>query len=707
VLSYARLIVANGLLLMAIWLGLAVPAVLVIANLTPIYRATAVVLVEVGRPNVVSIDEVYSGANANREYFQTQAEFLRSRDVVSRVVKALRLTEHPQFDPRQSSAGLLDRLTNLLGFGVPDRSSPGLTEEEVKARVVDKVQNGLHVNAIRLSQLIQISFDSPDPEIAERIANSVADSYIRADLDARFKVTQTATSWLTEQLETLRRKLETSERRLQERRDVSGLITSRGSAEGGNARQLEEYAQRLVQARVNRSQIEQVYMQLRPGAANRNEVPVVFNNPAVARVREAESAAERKLAELRQKLGTAHPLYQAANAELESARLDRQKQTEAVIASIEREYEAAKATERSLEQSLARSRGVIQEINRKQIEVDALEREAASDRQLYQTFLERVKETAATSDFRTPVARIVDPAITPVKPSKPPKGQLSILAVIASACIAALAVVRWELSRRVVKTSDDVGDLLQVPLLSVVPAVPKATRAALGRAQFEGPKSLFAENIRTASTGIHLSLLDVERPVIAVTSTVPGEGKSTISTNLALENARTRRVLLIDADLRRPTVASLIGMSEGAAGLFEAVSGGSTNDCIHHIDQMRIDVMPSGRLPENAIDLLANQRFKQLIDSLRLRYDLIVMDTPPIELVSDTLVIARLTQGIVYVVKAGTTPVDMVRRGLSRIQSTSATLLGVVLNAHDIVKAGRYYGDTAAQSKYDYEPTQG
>ena len=703
-LGCAKTLRARKWTFIAITLALAAPAIAVIANLTPVYRATASVLIEATRGKVVSIEEVYGGASANREYFQTQAEFLRSRDVSLRAIRELGLVEHPAFDPRQRKPGAIEQVVAAVRSRLRQTESDTREEAELEAIVLARVQASLDVTPVRLSQLVQVHFEAHDPKLASAVANAVAESYIRSDLDARFRMTQTAVTWLNEQLETLRKKVEASERKLQAYRETAGLIASKGSSEGaGNARQLDEFAQRLVQARVARTQLEQVYSQLKPGAPNRFEVPVVFNNPSVARAREAESGAERRLAEMRDRTGTAHPMYQAAQAELEAARSDRRRQSEAVVASVERELESARAAERSLEAALERARGTILDINRKEIALDALEREAAGDRQLYQTFLSRVKETTATADFRTPAGRIIDPALPPVSPSKPPKLQLSLLALMLSAVLAALVTVQRERQHRIVRTSDDVERLLHAPLIATVPIAANAASRNMARIQADDRKSLFAESVRTLLTGTQLSLVDVDHPVVGFTSSVPGEGKTTLAIGFAIEQARTRRVLLVDADLHRSRIARALGLPDDAPGLRALLSGGPADRSVHRLSDLGLYVLPTGGVPENPLDLLVNPNFGKAIAALRREFDMVVIDTPPVELVSDALLIGRELDGLVYVVKASATPVPIVERGLNRVRAAGIPLIGVVLNAHDFGKAGRYYGDTSAHTRYSYE----
>ena len=192
--------------------------------------------------------------------------------------------------------------------------------------------------------------------------------------------------------------------------------------------------------------------------------------------------------------------------------------------------------------------------------------------------------------------------------------------------------------------------------------------------------------------------------VIAIVSPQVGEGRSWLAANLSASFAqRSRRVVLIDADLRRPKVAMLLGIPPRSPGLTNLIKGAPLEKCIHHIPELNLNVLPFGESLENPLDLIASPRFPQALNGLRQSYDMIVIDTPPVELVSDALLIARLADGLIYVVKAGETPVAMIQRGLDRIQGTGVTLLGVALNSHDFEKAGRYYGDTSAHTRYSYQ----
>ncbi len=681
------------------WLVLGVAAVatvaaMVVVNMmTPIYRASATILVENSKRNVISFEEIYGVAAGSREFFQTQAEFMRSREVGIRVIKSLNLINNPLFNkegpPEQTGAGQTEAADGMARGQTPGEA----LEEEVLARY----RANLDVVPVKNSQLVQIRYESSDPVLAARIANQTAESYITADLDARFDMQQTASRWLNERLNQLRADLESAESALQSYREEIGLVAIPNSALGGNDQQLNTSSERLIAARVERSRAEQIYKQVAPGVRNRYQVPEVFNNPAVIAARAAESAAEQKMADVAGSLGPSHPAYRTAKAELDQARATLRRQSESVIASLAKAYEVAVQTERALEQEVATSKGNIQEINRKEGRLNVLQREVDSAQQIYQTFLAKVKETDATADFQNPIARLVDPAVPPIIAAKPPKAQIILLAAVLGALLGALLAISRAQRNAVIRSSDDVIEKLGAPLLVATPRLPPEDASRLPFLQQLEPQSLYAESVRSALTGVRLSLLNVDRPVLAFTSTIPGEGKSSLACSFAIEHARTKQTVLIDADIRKPSIRRMLGIPAGQKGLSNIFAGEPIENCVVFLHELNLWVITAGsHKTRHAHDLLMSPRFAEIIQQLKERFEMIVIDTPPLELVSDALPIGLQSTGVVYVVKAGETLIPLIRRGLDRLEAANVRTLGVVLNSHDFEKASRYYGEYTA-----------
>jgi len=244
-----------------------------------------------------------------------------------------------------------------------------------------------------------------------------------------------------------------------------------------------------------------------------------------------------------------------------------------------------------------------------------------------------------------------------------------------------------------VKTSSDVESKLGLPVLASLPII-REKNVKFERMIAEAGQSIFSEGIRTARTGILLSSIDKPHNAIVVTSSVPGEGKTTFSVNLALAFAQTRRVVLVDGDLRRPSVYRLFGKDPASPGLSNLVAGSTpASECIFRVGHSELYIVPSGPIPPNPLELLLSKRFEEAIAKLHEMFEMVIIDSPPVQLVSDAMVIARSCTGLVYVVKADDTPYQVARNGVKRIRQANANIIGVALNQLDFERADKYYGE--------------
>ena len=244
-----------------------------------------------------------------------------------------------------------------------------------------------------------------------------------------------------------------------------------------------------------------------------------------------------------------------------------------------------------------------------------------------------------------------------------------------------------------------------MPLLTTLPLLGKgdARRATSARLFNDQPNSVFAEAIRTARSGVLLSAIDEPHRLLVITSSLPGEGKSTFAINLALAHAQTQNTLLIDGDLRSPSVAKSLDLVPNTAGLSNYVAGNKPlAECVHQIEGTRLVVMPAGPLPPNPLEMISSQRFRERLAELGTQFDMIIIDTPPVELVSDALMLSSMASGVIYVTKAMETSAPMVTKGLERVRRADGQVLGVVLNHFDFRRASKYYGDYSGYGKYRY-----
>lgn len=705
-LEYWRSISKRKWAILAFGFMVALLAGVIVFSMTPVYRSTTTVLIEANKSKVVSIEDVYSGISQNREYFQTQVEIIKSREVAMKAIVALKLWDNPEFDPRNAEAGPIQKFLRATGIAA-EPEPVEWNDANLAEAVYGQFSKQLSVEPVRLSQLAKISFESTSPALAARVANVMANTYISNDFDARYEMTRKAGQWLEDQMGGLKTNLEESERKLQAFRERAGIVDMKDVAQSGAGRQVEELTQRLMTLRLRRAEAESIYEQIKgaPKGEDLGSLPAVLRDSNVSSAKMQESIAERKLSEVSQRYGPEHPRYVAADADLKTAKDATKRAVELVVASVTREFESSIAAEKTLENSLNRARGSVQSINRKEFELGVLEREVANNRQMYDLFIKRSKETTVAGDLQSAIARVVDKAIEATSPIKPKKGQIIAIALVMGLFLGMLTALLIDRLDNTLKSTDDVESKLKSPLLTALPVLKKSEtrRTSSARLFLDNPKSIYAEAIRSARTGVLLSAIDQPNRILLVTSSLPGEGKTTFSVNLALAHAQTKRTLLIDADMRRPAITKGLDLPPASKGLSNLVSGASPlSECMVTLDGSSLSVMPAGTMPPNPLELLLSHRFKETLDQLAQHFEIIVIDSPPVELVSDAQVISSHATGVIYVAKAHETPYQLVRKGLQRIRRADGHLLGVVLNQFDFARAEKYHGEYSGYGKYGY-----
>ena len=676
---------------------LAVITAVVVSSLTPVYRATVTLMIEQNRTRLISIEEVYSSVSPNREHYQTQTEMLKSPALATKVIERLNLIAHPEFDPRQRKD---EDLLSRLGLASGSDSGVEWTPDRLAAAVLSDFLKRITIEPVRLTQIVKVSFDATDRELAARIANAIAESYIEADLEMRASITQRAGDWLAERLAGLKETLEESERALQRYRESQGLVDTRGLAQTGAPRQIEELSRGLNELRQRRTEAENAQNQIKAARDKREGLPVVLRTPAIDRLQTVESQAERNVAALSNRYGPEHPRMIQAQADLNKARANTRRGIDAVLASYAKEYEAATADERAIQRSLASAKGTVRDINRKEFQLEALEQDVVTNRQLYERFLTRYRDTRMAGDAQSSVARVVDAAVPPPFAYKPRKTQIVGIAFALGLLLGAMGALLRERVDSSVKSGDEVEEKLSLPTLAILPRLMGSEGASAGRHYLEQPKSVFSEAIRTARTSLLLSDVDQQRKILLITSSLPGEGKSAFAINLALAHAQTKRTLLLEGDLRRPSLVAQLGLDPEKPGLTDLLTKGARfSECVQRVPGSALYVLPSGPIPENPLEAFSSENFRQILAQISAACEIVIIDSPPVHLVSDAVVLSTLATGVLFVVKAESTPYPLARRCIRTMEEAGANLIGVALNQLDFSKADRYYGSYTAYSQ--------
>ena len=686
-----------GILLVVIAVGML--ASMYASSLRPIYRATATLMVETGKPKMISNADLYeSFVGSTRDYFLTQYEIIKSRTLAERLVRVMQLTKHPEYAPHAPAKPWYAQWLPAL-FTKPTTPFKPPKEEDLLESVTSQVMGGIRVDPVRNTQLVKLSFESHDPVLAERVPNTLAMIYIVSDLEERGDTTRRSMSFLRSQALELKQKLDQSERALQEFRERQNIVVTKSGAVSGAMQRMEEIQSSLDGARRKRLAAESSYNELnnaqRAGVAM-GSLPVVLKNPVIARFKIAEAEAERRVSETSKRYGPEHPRMIAARSDLNAVRDNLHQQIGTVVEGILKDYEVAKANEAALEGKLERAKLESQEYNRKEFTLARLEREVASNRQLYDLFTQKAKETD-TGDIPSAIARVIDEAKLPKSASGPNKRRIVGIAMLVALAVAvAIALLLEQLDTKV-KTSHEVEAKLDVKAVGVLPNMRVQVGSPIERIFVNENQSAFAEGIRSIRSDLLLSGIDSPQKVVLLTSSLPEEGKTTVACNLAFAFSQIKKTLLVEADMRRPKIARVLGGDVHRAGLSELVAGNAMLDeCVYPADNSNLWVLQSGRVPINPLELLSSQRFTEVMQTLKQAFDVIVVDSPPLQVVSDALVLSQYATSVLYVVKADSTPYPLARHGLTRMKRVNEPALvglGAVLNQLDMNRANKYYGE--------------
>ncbi|UTV30457.1 polysaccharide biosynthesis tyrosine autokinase [Photobacterium atrarenae] len=353
---------------------------------------------------------------------------------------------------------------------------------------------------------------------------------------------------------------------------------------------------------------------------------------------------------------------------------------------LDKERQAALQQEASLNQALKDKKDEYQQLIIQEAKYDALKRDVESNRQLYNLFLNRQKETSATSDLKSTNARFSDYALPPLQPTKPQKAKTVAIATMTMMVLTILLAFMLESFRSTIEKPDEIEDKLNLQALGALPLIkPKNYRKKGLDAHlfFDSKQQGFTESVRTIRTSLRLQLMNHSGKRIAVTSSIPEEGKTTTSINLAIAMGTMEKVLLIDCDLRKPAIGKSFGLSKDHPGLINLlVMGEPLEACLYHDAQSGIDILTAGESTPSPQELLGSEQFAALLATLEAQYDRIVIDTPPALVVSDALIMGQQTGSVVMVVKAGT-KLNEVQAAIAKMTKHNIPIHGVVLNQVD------------------------
>lgn len=717
--QYFAILKRYALRIFMLGISITILVALLVMSITPLYTANTTLLIEAEQTNVTSIQDVYALDSSKKEYFETQYEILRSRQIATKVVDELALYDNQHFNlthiesQKGGIASGLESLTKSIKESLPflpqKREKVLSAEEKFERRrnfAIKLLQKRTTISPIRSTQVVKIIVESPSGSLSAEIANTIAEVYIENYLEAKLVMTEKATEWLNESLQGIRSKLNQAERNLSAFYEQEQLVDIDGVV-GLASDEVQQLSDKLIDEQASLQQNQAIYELVTQQDLSLEElstIPDVFNHPSIQSVKREEVLAESKVSELREVYGPKHPTMIAASAELNSIRSSLKVQVGNLVSGISNEYRTIESKIQSLKADLEIAKSNLRRLASLDNTRKTLQREVDINQQLYDSFFTRLKETDQLGGFESANARVLDAAKAPNKPSKPNKKLMVAASFVLSLIFGAVMSFVVESFNNGVRSVEDVEKQLGQRMLGIIPWQPHKKKEPLSLRHFFDPKHhTFSEALRTLRTSLQLLNIDKPSQTILVTSSVPKEGKSTVSVNLAFAMGQLNKVLLVEADLRRPTIAKRFQLPGFQPGLANAVVGThELSECIVKDEESGIEVLCAGTIPPNPQELLASQKFADLMDNLKKQYDYVIVDSAPTQAVSDAIVVSKHCDSLVYVVKADSTSIKVINNGLSRFVQIGHRIDGLVLNQVDIKKAQKHGEYSGFYDQYGY-----
>lgn len=675
---------------------------------TPIYEARAQILIENQTENVVSFDEVVE-QNRTPDYYQTQYRLLQSRSLAKRAMDGAELWSDPVFKGGGGGGGgfSLRGTANAVIAAVrgafqqePSTDAPP-DETQAQSRAVTQFLGGLTVSPVRASRLVDVVYASPDPVLSAKAANALARAYRDQMLEYRTFAAREATEFLSRQLGTQRKAVEDSELAMQRYREKDAAV-SLEDRQNIVVQRLSDLNTAVTRARTDRIQKEANYNQIRAvqdDPAKLDTVPAVLANPFIQQLKTELGELTRSQVEMSDKLAERHPSMVKVRSAIQMAEAKLKAEVANIVQAVRSDYQSAVEQERSLISALDQQEAAALELSRLSIDYGALQRDATSNRQLYDGLLQRTKETGITGELTTNNIRIVDLAETPRRPARPNKAVNLTLGCFGGLVLGIGLAFFFEYLDDRIKTPDEIRTHLRLPFLGLVPLVDTASSDGL-RMDTVAP-GMFGESFRSIRTNVLFSSIDHQSKAMVVTSSAPGEGKTLVSSNLAVALANVgQRVVIIDADMRRPRIHKMFGLAQEPGLSNMLVGTAKASEAVQRSSVPGLMVLPAGKNPPNPAELVGSRRFREFLRSLDEHFDWVIVDSPPVMAVADSMIVAHETKGVLFVVGSEMTQRAVAQRAIDQLAQAKVNVIGAVLNRVDI-KHNAYYYSNYYRREYD------
>ncbi len=721
--DYWRILDRRKWLILAIIIVSVIVSAVYTSRLTPIYKATAQLEVEMEGSNVLPYQDFNSNSQNSyyeyEEFLQTQIKHIMSRSLAQRVAIAEGLDKQPDALPQTPS-----RLAAVWNFVTGKKEDPAaaktLTDAEKLQQAINMVVGSLEATPAKNARVVEISYSSPDPKTAARIANALTREYIDYNFQAKYDATARATDFLQKQLIDLKVKVEQSEEALINYARRHNILSTTDKQDV-ILQTLGDLNTKLTEARAARMDKESVYRTVAQASSTEN-FPQGLRTSLIEKLEASLANDEQELARLTIQLGPSMPQVKQLESRVREARAQLKRERQLAIDNAAREYQTAQAHEKLLSTAFDRQKLLANDLNESSIQYNIIKREVETNKQLYDGLLQRMKEAGVAAGLKSSNIRVVDQAEIPVSPASPSMPKNLAIALMLGAMGGLGLAFFLNYLDNTVKTPEDVEDMTGLPSLGIIPSLASSrgrygylsgygkknghnealTTQGVELASLTSSSSLIAEAYRGLRTNLLLSTPENPARIIMVTSPKASEGKTTTVCNTALSLAQIgKKVLIMDCDMRRPKIKKIF--KENGNGLSEYLTG--QVDFVEVVQESTIpnlSIAHAGTPPPNPGELLGSLRMKEAILAAGQIFDYILIDTPPLMSVTDPLIMASMTDGVILVIKGAKNPPEILKRAKKSLDLVHARILGVLCNNVDLYSShyNYYYHQYSEYSSY-------
>jgi len=689
--TYWRILLRRMSTILTVACTLTVLVAIVSFKMRPVYRATARLEVEAEAPQVQSLDDLRRQAPSDDAFLGTQIQILETDDLAWRTIAQLGLDANSSFAPP-------DEAQRHTAADNPNLLRDWLTR---------KFRQGLSIARVRESRVLNVSFESTDAPMTSQVANALATNYIEYNFHQRYDATRQASGWMEQQLDELKAKVEKSQQALVDYERQNAIVNINDKQNVLEER-LADLSKQLTVAESDFAQQQSLYQLVKSDPAH---VALLAQNELLEKLQEKFADIQGQYVDALSQFGPNYPKVVRLKAQVTELQNFIDQERQRTIERVQHDYLAAAGRQRLLAASVTQEKAEVGKLSQLLIRQNMLKREFDTNEQLYNSLLQRLKDATVSAGLRATNIHIIDPASTPVVHIRPKKLlNMGIGLLVGLILGVTLAFVQEGLDNSI-KTAEDAERLVGVPSLAVIPLGSSVRRpGALGRGPRHGkplengamgltvlqhPSSTLAEAFRTLRTSVLLSTAPRPPECVLVTSAQAGEGKTSTALNLATAFAQQGdRVLILDGDMRRPAIAAALGLpnDKGLSGFLTGAHG--LNEVLRQVDpQLPFWVLPAGPIAPNPAELLSSATMRSALRELRRRFRYVLVDSPPILVVTDATILSTLVDGVILVIESGSTVRGAAVRARRLLDSAGARVLGVVMNKINLRHDG-YYGDS-------------